>query len=121
MGGVLAITGPIYLVALAGWVATRLGLFQRADMRTFGKFVLNIALPAMLFNALSRQSLGEVLNPVFIAAFAGGSLLTMGAAVLWARKGLGKRMSAAGIMGMGSACPNSGFIGFPLVTQLFGL
>ena len=30
---ILAITGPIYLVVLAGYLATRFGLFARADMR----------------------------------------------------------------------------------------
>jgi len=117
---VLAITGPIYFVAAAGWLCTRAGLFERADMRVFGKYVLNLALPALLFNALSQRSVAEVLNPVFVAAYAGGSLLAMAAGVFWARRIAGKRLSAAAIVGMGMSCPNSGFIGFPLVAQLFG-
>jgi len=119
VGDVLAVTGPIYLVVLLGWLVTRGGLFARADMRVFGKYVINISLPALLFNALSQRSVAEVLNPVFIAAYAGGSLLTMAAGILWARRA-GKPLSAAAIVGMGMACPNSGFIGFPLVAQLFG-
>ena len=35
---VLALTGPIFLVIAAGWLATRAGLFARADMRVFGKY-----------------------------------------------------------------------------------
>ncbi|HEY8356013.1 MAG TPA: AEC family transporter [Ramlibacter sp.] len=119
MGDVLAVTGPIYLVVLLGWLATRGGLFARADMRVFGKYVINISLPALLFNALSQRSVAEVLNPVFIAAYAGGSLLAMALGIAWARRA-GKPLSAAAIVGMGMSCPNSGFIGFPLVAQLFG-
>ncbi|QJW84833.1 AEC family transporter [Ramlibacter terrae] len=119
MGDVLAVTGPIYIVVLLGWLATRGGLFARADMRVFGKYVINISLPALLFNALSQRSVAEVLNPVFIAAYAGGSLLAMSIGILWARRA-GKPLSAAAMVGMGMACPNSGFIGFPLVAQLFG-
>lgn len=120
MLGVLSITVPIYLVMAVGWLATRGGLFARADMRVFGKYVINIALPALLFNALSQRSVAEVLNPVFVAAYAGGSLLAMGAGLFWARRVAGKRLSAAAVVGMGMSCPNSGFIGFPLVMQVFG-
>ena len=116
---VLAITGPIYFVVAVGYACTRAGLFQRADMRVFGKYVVNIALPALLFNALSQRSVAEVFNPVFIAAYAGGSVAASLAGVFWARRA-GKSLSEAGIVGMGMSCPNSGFIGFPLVAQLFG-
>jgi len=116
---VLAITGPIYFVVAVGYACTRAGLFQRTDMRVFGKYVVNIALPALLFNALSQRSVAEVFNPVFIAAYAGGSVAASLAGMVWARRA-GKSLSEAGIVGMGMSCPNSGFIGFPLVAQLFG-
>ena len=117
---VLAITVPIYVVAAIGFLCTRAGLFERSDMRTFGKFVVNLALPALLFNALSQRSVAEVLNPVFIAAYAIGSVAANLLGVFWARRIAGKPLSAAAIVGMGMSCPNSGFIGFPLVAQLFG-
>ncbi|WP_253261763.1 AEC family transporter [Ramlibacter montanisoli] len=120
MFDVLAITGPIYFVVAVGWACTRAGLFERADMRVFGKFVINIALPALLFNAVAQRSVAEVLNPVFIAAYAIGSVAASLAGVFWARRIAGKGLSEAGVVGMGMSCPNSGFIGFPLVAQLFG-
>lgn len=120
MVAVLALTGPIFLVIAAGYVATRIGLFQRAEMRVFGKYVMNIALPALLFNALSLRSVGEVLNPVFVAAYALGGVATMMLGILWARRFAGKSISASAVVGMGMSCPNSGFIGFPLVAQVFG-
>ena len=117
---VLAITGPIYFVAAAGWLCTRAGLFQRSDMRVFGKYVVNLALPALLFNALSQRSVAEVFNPVFLAGYAAGSVVVLLAGVAWARRMHGKKIDAAAIMGMGMACPNNAFIGFPVVAQLFG-
>ena len=54
MDGVLSVTGPIYLLIAAGFAATRWGLFDRADMRVLGKYAINLALPALLFNALSH-------------------------------------------------------------------
>lgn len=120
MLAVLAITLPIYLVMAVGYLATRAGLFARTEMRVFGKYVINLALPALLFNALSSRSLAEVVNPVFIAAYAGGSLMAMAGGLLWARRVAGKPVPASAIVAMGMACPNSGFIGFPLVAQVFG-
>ena len=120
MTGILAITGPIYLVAALGFLATRAGLFQRADMRVLGKFVVNLALPALLFGAVAQRGVGEVLHPVFIAAYALGSLGANTLGVLWARQVAGKPLSAAAIVGMGMSSPNSGFIGFPVVAQLLG-
>lgn len=117
---ILSITVPIYLVAAIGFLATRAGLFQRADMRVFGKFVVNLALPALLFNAVAQRSVAEVLNPVFIAAYALGSLGANLAGLLWARRVAGKSLSASAIVGMGMSSPNSGFIGFPLVALLLG-
>lgn len=120
MLSVLSITGPIYLVIAVGYLATRAGLFARTEMRTFGKYVIHVALPPLLFNALSQRSVAEVVNPVFVAAYAGGSLLAFGAGLFWALKVARKPLAASAIAGMGMACPNSGFIGFPLVAQVFG-
>lgn len=54
LNGHLAITGPIYIATALGYVSTRSGLFVRAaDMRVFGQFVIKLALPALLFNALA--------------------------------------------------------------------
>ena len=52
---ILGITGPIYIAIALGYAVTRAGLFSRADMRVLGKFVIHVALPAMLFNALSQR------------------------------------------------------------------
>ena len=120
MLGVLSLTGPIFLVIAAGYVATRIGLFERAEMRVFGKYVIHLALPALLFNALSQRSVAEVLNPVFVAAYAIGGVTSMLIGIVWARKFARKSVSESAIVGMGMSCPNSGFIGFPLILQVFG-
>jgi malonate transporter and related proteins len=117
---VLAITGPIYLLVATGWAATRLGLFSRNDMRLFGKYVLSLGLPALLFHALSQRRIEEVFHPGFIAAYALGSLLLMGLGLWWARRVARQSLSASAVLTMGMVCSNSGFIGFPLVSQLYG-
>ena len=57
MFDILAITGPIYITIVLGFITTRLGLFSKADMHVLGRFVINLALPALLFNALAQRPL----------------------------------------------------------------
>jgi malonate transporter len=117
---ILAITGPIYLCIALGYLATRGGLFDRADMRVFGKFVINLALPALLFNALSQRSVGEIFNGPYLAAYALGSGVLLSAAVLWYRKVGREGMGRSAIMAMGMSCPNSGYVGYPVLLLTLG-
>lgn len=120
MYGVLSVTAPIYLLVATGFLCTRLGLFQRAELRVFGKYVINVALPALLFNALSQRNLSEVLHADFLAAYGLGSLAMIGLGLLWTLRVQRQPLSKAAVMTMGMSCCNSGFVGFPLVTQLVG-
>nr|WP_315397935.1 AEC family transporter [uncultured Duganella sp.] len=112
---ILAITSPIYLIVLAGYLATRCGVFERADMRVFGKFVINFALPALIFNALATRHIREVLHPAYLLAYLGGSLLMLTVAYVGARR-VG-RLSAmrSTFVAMGVCCSNSSFMGFPIL------
>jgi malonate transporter and related proteins len=117
---ILGITGPIYLAIALGYIATRRGLFSSADMPVFGKFAVNIALPALLFNALSQRSVGEIFNVQYMSAYAAGSLLMMGLGLWWARKVQRRSLSYSSLMAMGMACPNSGFVGYPIMLLTLG-
>ncbi|MFM2034833.1 MAG: hypothetical protein RL459_98 [Pseudomonadota bacterium] len=117
---VLSITGPIYLTIAIGYLATRLGLFAKADMRVFGKFVINLALPALLFNALSQRRLGEILNLSYLLVYALGSLVVVIGAVMWAHVRSDRPLDESSYFAMGMACSNSGFVGYPVVLLLLG-
>ena len=71
---ILAITGPIYVVIALGYGAVRRGLFKPDELRVLGRFVINLALPALLFNALAHRPVAEILNPVYLIAYAAGSV-----------------------------------------------
>jgi malonate transporter and related proteins len=112
---VLAITGPIYVAILLGFVTTRLGLFSKADMRVFGKFVVNLALPALLFNALSQRRIGEILNGSYLFAYLAGSLAALGVGYFWCRRVARLSPTTSTIYVMGMTCSNSGFVGYPIL------
>ncbi len=117
---ILGITGPIYLAIALGYVFTRQGVFAKADMQVFGKFTLNLALPALLFNALSQRRIGEILNGHYLLAYALGSLLVALGGLFWARKVKGHSLSYSSMMAMGMSCPNSGFVGYPIMLLTLG-
>jgi malonate transporter and related proteins len=117
---ILGITGPIYLAILLGFAVTRYGLFSRADMRVFGKFVINLALPALLFNALSQRSFAEILNVRYLVAYALASGLVLLTAFSWQRFVVRRSMSLSSAITMGMCCPNSGFVGYPVILLTLG-
>ncbi|MDO9572037.1 MAG: AEC family transporter [Hydrogenophaga sp.] len=117
---ILAITGPIYLCIAAGFASVRWSLFSKADMRVFGKFVIQIALPALLFNALASRPLGEVIRPGYLVAFAVGSLVLMLGSLWFAHRVQGKSLTESAYVAMGMTCSNSGYVGYPVMLLLFG-
>ncbi len=118
MGAILTITFPIFALIGIGYGAVRAGLFAPADMKVLGKYVLNIALPALLFNAVASRDLGDVLNLGYLLVFALGGLLTVAVTFLWfTLQGTGPARRAIAVMG--STCPNSGFVGYPVLLLVF--
>ena len=117
---ILSITGPIYITIALGWLATRAGLFERADMRVLGKFVLYVALPALLFDAVARRPIGDILEWRYMAVFALGGLATMAVGLLWMRRVARQPPVLSVVQTMGMCCPNSGFVGYPVNLLLLG-
>ncbi|MBD8532916.1 MULTISPECIES: AEC family transporter [unclassified Massilia] len=115
MSDILAIISPIYIAILLGYAATRMGLFSKADMRVFGKFVMSFALPALIFNAVSQRPIAEVLNASYMAAYLSGSLLILAAGLFCARRLAGMNRVGSTFAAMGVSCSNSGYIGLPIL------
>lgn len=120
MLGILAIIAPIFLLIALGFVALRRQWFAAEGLPALGGFVLRFSLPALLFNALSRRSLAEVVNFRYLAAYAAGSLVVLVLGLLWARRLQRQGASAAALSAMGMCCANSAFIGYPLALQVVG-
>jgi predicted permease len=112
---ILALTFPIYAVILVGFLATRMEVFAKGDMRVFGTFVVRFALPALVFRALAQRSLGEILNPGYLFAYAAGSLAMVGLGYAISR-GLARQSPlTSSVYVMGISCSNSAYIGYPIV------
>ena len=118
MAIILEITFPIYATIGLGYLIVYKGWFSAAEMRSFGRYVMNIALPALIFNAVSSRSFSEVFHPDYMLAYGLGGLATIAISYLFfTLRGIDPQRRALGVMG--STCPNSGFIGFPIMFLLF--
>ena len=112
---ILSITGPIYLIILIGYLTTRSGSFARSDMQVIGKFVINLAIPALLFKVSSERELGEIFNPSYLLAYLSGSLIAVSGGYFWSRRIKGYSATVATFNALGMSCSNSSFIGFPIL------
>ncbi len=117
---ILAITGPIYLCIAAGFIATRMGVFSKADLRVFGKFVLNLALPALVFNAIAQRPLRDVMHFDYLLAYGIGSFVVLGGGYCWARFVNRSAPSYRAYFAMGMSCSNSGYMGYPVTAMVLG-
>lgn len=120
MLNILSITGPIYLSIGLGFAATRRGMFSKTDGQVLARFVLNFALPAMLFNALSQRNFSEVMNPNFLLAYGAGSLLSFAIGFVVWRVWRQKSLAQSSMVAMGVSCSNSGYVGYPILLQFLG-
>ncbi len=71
----LEVTTPIFLIIGGGYLVTQLGYMKLSAAEGLMFFVQNIALPVMLFNAISNINLGVGFNYKFLISFYTGSLL----------------------------------------------
>ena len=117
---ILNITAPIYLLIAAGFLAVRLGLFKKDDMRLLGRLLVLCILPALVFRAISRYSIDQVLNLHFLAVYGLGSAVVMVAGVLYSLRLRRQGAPQAAFIGMGMAASNSVFVGYPIASQLIG-
>ena len=118
---ILNATLPIFTIIALGYLAVRAGLLPAEAGRGLGAFVLTIALPALIFKSLSQRSFLDVLNPTFLLAYGLGTAATALIVFLIGRHLLkGRDTTAAAIMALGSAGPNSGFVGYPIAALVVG-
>jgi predicted permease len=117
---ILAITIPIYVAIALGYALTRWGIFPKSDMRAFGTFVVKVAMPALLFNALSQRKVSDILNADYVIAYALASLMTLALGIVWALRVGRHSRSMSSCFAMGMSCPNSGFVGYPIILLSLG-
>ena len=117
MLNVLTISGTIFALIAAGYVAVVKQVFAAPELRVLGKYVINFAVPALIFRAVSSRAPGEVLNAGYLTAFLATSVLVFFFGYHLAKRGFGMSRAESTFHGMGMSCSNSGLIGYPIVVM----
>lgn len=111
----LSTTGTIFALIAVGYVAVMRGVFSTGDLRVLGRFVVNFALPALIFTAVSSRTISEVLNAGYLLGYLAGSLSALAAGYWWSRMVWKDTPIASTFQAMGMSCANSGFVGYPIL------
>ena len=118
MLSIIGIIFPVFAGIGLGYFTVWKGVFSQSDLKVLGKFVLNIALPALMFNAVAGNSLGDALVPEWMIAYGIAGLATVGIAyAVFTVQKMEPTRRAIGSMGV--YCPNSGYIGYPIMLLAF--
>jgi len=111
---------PIVLVVLLGLAAVRLGGIPDAHVDGLAGFVINLALPAVVFSALAGQDLRDSFDLAYVAAYAAGSMVAFLAAFAALRRLRGRPLAVSAMGALGASASNTGFIGFPVASLALG-
>jgi malonate transporter len=111
---------PVFGLVGCGLLAGRLGLVPQASSEALNQFVYAFALPAMLFVAVYRGSLEEILSGYFLAAVIIATLATALAGYFLSRSAQGGDRPESILRGLNGSFANTGFLGIPLVTVAYG-
>lgn len=111
---ILAVTSPIYLIIALGYGLARAGLFDRAALGLMSRFVVTVAIPALIFRTLHDKPVAAMFNATYTGAYLAATLALVALAILAARRA-GDTRAGAVLAAMGSACANSGFVGYPVL------
>lgn len=119
MLSILSIVLPIFALTLAGWLTRRVGIFSPQSTTELNRFVVYLALPALLFDIVAKANFAQLWQPGFVAVFAIGTFLFFVLTVAVSRL-MGRPIGNAAILGLNSSYSNTAFLGFPLLLATLG-
>lgn len=117
---VLSVTLPIYLIIAAGFAAVRTGYVGGDEIRSLGRVVMRVCMPATIFFNIQRSSVAEILRWDFVLGYLAASLLVFAAGFAFARLVMKRPHQTAVLEAMGMSCSNSAFMGFPVAAMVVG-
>lgn len=117
MIAVLDAVVPVFALVLIGYICARRGLLGDAAGDVLNTFVVWLALPSLLFNAMAQISWAEINEPGFFFALLGGMMIVFGLSFVERR---GRALADRSINGLNASYPNTGYMGIPLCLAAFG-
>jgi len=110
---------PIFALILTGFICGFFGAFDRTATDNINRFAVYLALPSLMFVAMSKITPDQVRQFGFVGAFCGGFAVSFAVAFVISRL-RGRRAANASIEGLDAGYSNVGFMGIPMCLLVFG-
>src|ERR687892_772801 len=120
MQSILNTALPFFALIFCGYVAGRLRLLDETAAAGVNTFVFYFALPAFLFGLMSSSPIGEVVNAPFIGAYVTASLALFALSALVGFRLFEIGRAEAAVQGLAAVLANTGYMGIPLISAVFG-
>ncbi|HET9927495.1 MAG TPA: AEC family transporter [Rubrobacter sp.] len=111
---------PFFALIFCGYGAGRLRLLDETAAAGVNTFVFYFALPAFLFGLMSSSPIGEVVNVPFIGAYVTASVAVFALTALVGFRLFEIGRAEAAVQGLAAVLANTGYMGIPLVSAVFG-
>ena len=119
MHAVLNSALPIFALILTGFICGHFSVFDRTATDNLNRFAVYLALPSLMFVAMSKITPDQVRQLGFVGAFCAGFSITFAVAFAISRA-RGRRVANASIEGLDAGYSNVGFMGIPMCLLVFG-
>ncbi len=117
---VLNIVAPVFLVIGSGWLSMRMRLFNDSMVDGLMKFATQLAVPCLLFRAISKLDLSTAYNWNLLSAFYIGATVSFFSASLIMWKLFQKKPGESIAIGFGALFSNSVLLGLPISERAWG-
>jgi malonate transporter len=120
MSAILNIIAPVFALILVGYAVARTPKWTPDATRYFNNFVFYVALPTLLFGKLASGEAFEGVEPLIVAAYFGGGLISMILLMVFSRLVFDLSGEERALMGMSAGFSNTVLLGLPLIVLTFG-
>lgn len=110
---------PVFALIIAGYVLRRRNVLSNNACTELNRFVVYLALPALMIDVMVNSTWSELYQPEFFYAFELGVFIIFFAVLLfhWLKT---KNLTSATIDATSASYANTGYIGLPLCALTFG-
>lgn len=116
---IFSILLPIFGLIAAGYISRKTKVMGATAASELNRFVVWLALPALLFDIMANSHWSALYLPDFISVYLLGSMGVFVLVLVWRLK-QGHRLADASIDSVSAAYSNAAYIGFPLLFLTFG-